>query len=85
MSRFESLGTTQRVIAAIESGERVGLTVDGRPVADIFRVRSEASGAGAMEAIIAATALTHGLDVWTQDGDFDVLAQLARDLRVHRT
>ena len=28
-----------------------------------------------MEAIIAATALAHDLDVWTQDDDFDVLAE----------
>lgn len=47
--------------------------------------RASGRRAGAMDAIIAATALTHGLDVWTQDGDFDVLAQLAADLRVHRT
>lgn len=37
-----------------------------------------------MDAIIAATALVHDLTVWTQDGDFDVLAELAPDLRVHR-
>jgi predicted nucleic acid-binding protein len=40
--------------------------------------------AGAMDAIIAATALTHDLAVWTQDDDFDVLAELAPALRVHR-
>jgi predicted nucleic acid-binding protein len=40
--------------------------------------------AGAMDAIIAATALAHDLSVWTQDGDFDVLAELAPALRVHR-
>lgn len=40
--------------------------------------------AGAMDAIIAATALVHGLVVWTQDDDFDVLAQLASDLVVWR-
>jgi predicted nucleic acid-binding protein len=40
--------------------------------------------AGAMDAIIAATALAHDLSVWTQDGDFDVLAQLLPPLRVHR-
>jgi predicted nucleic acid-binding protein len=41
--------------------------------------------AGAMDAIIAATALTHDLTVWTQDDDFAVLAELAPDLRVHRS
>ena len=40
--------------------------------------------AGAMDAIIAATALAHGLQVWTQDADFDVLAELEPSLQVHR-
>lgn len=39
--------------------------------------------AGAMDAIIAATALAHDLTVWTQDDDFAVLAELAPALRVH--
>jgi predicted nucleic acid-binding protein len=38
-----------------------------------------------MDAIIAATALAHDLFVWRQDGDFDVLAELAPTLRVHRS
>jgi predicted nucleic acid-binding protein len=37
-----------------------------------------------MDAIIAATALAHDLIVWTQDDDFEVLAELAPALRVHR-
>jgi predicted nucleic acid-binding protein len=37
-----------------------------------------------MDAIIAATALVHDLDVRTQDDDFAVLAELAPDLRVRR-
>jgi predicted nucleic acid-binding protein len=40
--------------------------------------------AGAMDAIIAATALTHDLTVWTQDEDFEILAELQPALRVHR-
>lgn len=40
--------------------------------------------AGAMDAIIAATALAHDLTVWTQDTDFDVLAELVPELRVLR-
>lgn len=40
--------------------------------------------AGAMDAIIAATALAHDLDVWTQDDDFVVLAELEPRLRVRR-
>jgi predicted nucleic acid-binding protein len=46
--------------------------------------RSQRRRAGAMDAIIAATALAHGLTVWTQDNDFDVLAELEPALRVHR-
>ncbi len=37
-----------------------------------------------MDAIIAATALAHDLTVWTQDTDFDVLAELVPELRVLR-
>lgn len=40
--------------------------------------------AGAMDAIVAATALAHNLAVWTQDDDFEVLAELAPELRVYR-
>jgi len=46
--------------------------------------RTTGRRAGAMDAIIAATALAHGLAVWTQDGDFDVLAELAPSLRIER-
>jgi predicted nucleic acid-binding protein len=46
--------------------------------------RAAGRRAGAMDAIIAATAVAHDLSVWTQDGDFDVLAELLPELRVHR-
>ena len=46
--------------------------------------RSKGRRAGALDAIIAATALAHGLRVWTQDDDFDVLAELLPKLRVHK-
>lgn len=46
--------------------------------------RDQGRRAGAMDAIVAATALTHDLAVWTQDADYDVLAELAPDLRVVR-
>jgi len=46
--------------------------------------RNQRRRAGAMDAIIAATALVHDLDVWTQDDDFDTLAELTPKLRVHR-
>ena len=54
-------------------------------LADILAAaRDQRRRAGVMDAIIAATALAHDLTVWTQDDDFDVLAELAPDLRVHR-
>jgi predicted nucleic acid-binding protein len=46
--------------------------------------RTQGRRAGAMDAIIAATALAHALAVWSQDDDFDVLAELAPALRVQR-
>ncbi len=54
-------------------------------LADILAAaRAQKRRAGAMDAIIAATALAYDLTVWTQDDDFDVLAELAPELRVHR-
>jgi len=46
--------------------------------------RSSGRRAGAMDAIIAATAAVHDLAVWTQDDDFAVLSELLPALRVHR-
>ena len=46
--------------------------------------RAAGRRAGAMDAIIAATAVAHDLAVWTEDEDFDVLAELLPALRVHR-
>jgi predicted nucleic acid-binding protein len=46
--------------------------------------RRQGHRAGAMGAIIAATALVHGLAVWTGDDEFEVLARLAPDLVVKR-
>jgi len=46
--------------------------------------RSQRCRAGAMDAIIAATALAHSFTLWTKDDDFEVLAELAPDLRVQR-
>jgi predicted nucleic acid-binding protein len=46
--------------------------------------RANRRSAGAMDAIIAATAIAHDLAVWTQDDDFDVLGELSPSLRVHR-
>ena len=47
-------------------------------------VRIHRRRAGAMDAIIGATAIVHDLIVWTQDDDFEVLAGLMPDLRVQR-
>lgn len=46
--------------------------------------RDQRRRAKAMDAIVAATALAHDLAVWTQDADFDVLAELAPELEVVR-
>jgi predicted nucleic acid-binding protein len=46
--------------------------------------RAQGRRAGALDAVIAATALVHDLVVWTQDSDFDVLAELEPQLRVSR-
>jgi len=52
-------------------------------LADILaEARTQRRRAGAMDAIIAATALAHELTIWTQDEDFDVLAELVPDLSV---
>lgn len=59
-------------------------SVAGRLADLLAAARDQGRRAGAMDAIIAATALAHDLTVWTQGDDFDVLAELAPDLRVHR-
>ena len=45
-------------------------------------LREQRRRGGAMDAIIAATALAHDLVVWTQDADFDVFAEVVPELRV---
>jgi predicted nucleic acid-binding protein len=55
-----------------------------RLAAILADARASGRRAGAMDAIIAATAVTHDLTVWTQDDDFTVLAELTPGLRVHR-
>jgi toxin FitB len=77
--RETTLGRARRFIA---------LPYD-EPVAErladlLATARDRQQRAGAMDAIIAATALAHDLAVWTHDDDFDVLAQLAPALRVER-
>jgi predicted nucleic acid-binding protein len=70
-----------RSFVALPYDERVAY----RLAALLARARDGGRRAGAMDAIIAATALAHDLVVWTQDGDFDVLAMLDSELRIHRS
>jgi prevent-host-death family protein len=66
---------TGRVIAAIEGGEPVVLTVHGRPVADIVprRSRSERRPSGLLLADLAAISELAGeLKVASDAADFDV-------------
>ena len=77
--REATLGRARRFIA-LPYDERVA-----ERLADLLATaRDRQQRAGAMDAIIAATALAHDLAVWTQDDDFDVLADLAPALRVER-
>ena len=66
---------TSRVISAIESGQRVVLTVHGRPVADIVP-RRERSERRPTERLLADLAEIHALaahlDVTSPGEDFDV-------------
>ncbi|MCZ7590243.1 MAG: PIN domain-containing protein [Gaiella sp.] len=76
-------------LATLELGRRfVPLPYD-EAVADrlaglLAAARRSSRQAGAMDAIIAATALVHDLEVWTQDDDFEMLAELEPKLRVRR-
>jgi len=77
--REATLGRARRFIA-LPYDERVA----ERLAELLATARDRQRRAGAMDAIIAATALAHDLAVWTQDDDFDVLAELAPALRIER-
>ena len=77
--RAATLTRAQRFIA-LPYDERVADRLAGLLVS----ARQQGRRAGAMDAIIAATALAHDLTVWTQDHDFDVLAELSPRLLVHQ-
>lgn len=88
MAASDELGQLRR--ATMERAQRfVALPYDelvAARLADLLvAARRRKRRAGAMDAIIAATALVHDLEVWTQDDDFDVLAELDPELRVLRT
>ena len=73
--------------ATLRSARRFIARPYDEPVAErladlLAPARSQRRRAGAMDVIIAATTLAHDLTVWTQDEDFEVLAQLAPALRV---
>jgi len=75
--------------ATLRSARRFIAMPYDSPVAErlatlLATARTRRRRAGAMDAIIAATALAHGLAVWTQDDDFAVLAELEPALRIHR-
>lgn len=75
--------------ATLRSARRFIAVPYDTPVAErlaalLAKARTQRRRAGAMDAIIAATALAHDLAVWTQDDDFGVLAELEPELRVHR-
>ncbi|MDQ3663491.1 MAG: PIN domain-containing protein [Actinomycetota bacterium] len=75
--REATLARAQRFVA-VPYDERVA-----DKLADLLSTaRAHNRRAGAMDAIIASTALTHDLTVWTHDRDFEVLAELAPGLQV---
>jgi prevent-host-death family protein len=65
---------TARVISAVESGERVVLTVHGRPVADIVprQERSERPSERLLADLAGIRELAARLDVVSPAEDFDV-------------
>ena len=77
--REARVGRARRFIA-LPYDERVA-----ERLADLLATaRDRQRRAGAMDAIIAATALAHDLAIWTQDDGFEVLAELAPALRIER-
>jgi predicted nucleic acid-binding protein len=77
---------TLRAATVARAGKFIALPYDevvARRLASLLvAARDQRRRAGAMDAILAATALAHDLTVWTQDDDFEVLAELAPELRV---
>ncbi len=81
--RARRLRTLTDVRAAIEA-----LSLDERVASRLAELLAELRAAGRkpkiFDTIIAATALHHELPVYTQDGDFDAIADVHRTLRVER-
>ena len=78
---------TLRERTLAEARRFIALPFDERVAEHLAEILTSARAtgrrAGAMDAIIAATALAHDLAIWTQDADFVVLGELAPGLRIH--
>jgi predicted nucleic acid-binding protein len=87
MAAGEELAELRRLTLA-QAQRFVALPCDELVAARLADILAEARRrkrrAGAMDAIVAATALVHDLEVWTQDDDFEVLAEIEPDLRIAR-
>ena len=84
----EQLGELRH--ATLSAARRFVAIPYDEPVADrladlLADARTQRRRAGAMDAIIAGTALAHDLTIWTQDDDFEVFAELAPSLHVERS
>lgn len=75
--RTRTLEEARRLVPLVYD-ERVG----DRLAQLVAAARDSSRRAKLADAIIAATALAHDLTVWTQDDDFDVLAELEPALSV---
>ncbi len=87
--RAEGEPLRQLRLATLDLARRFIALAYDEPVAErladvLSAARTHRRRAGAMDAIIAATAIAHDLTVWTQDTDFDVLVELSPGLRVQR-
>lgn len=87
--RAEGEPLRQLRLATLDLARRFIALAYDEPVAErladvLSAARTHGRTAGAMDAIIAATAIAHDLTVWTQDTDFDVLVELSPGLRVQR-
>lgn len=74
--------TRERRARTLRVAQRfIPLTCDERVAEELAAVIAALRGAGRrvdlFDAIIAATASVHGLPVWTQDDDFEVIADVA--------
>jgi predicted nucleic acid-binding protein len=74
--------TRRRRTSTLRSTDRfIPLSYDERVAARLAEIvsalRSARRRVNLFDAIIAATAVAHGLTIWTQDGDFEVIEEVA--------